>query len=75
MMIYSFLMKILVRLHFYKNGFLRVDLDKINLDDADLYEDDPETITHVRILALCREFEKRKAFKKDVSKKLRHPTR
>ena len=68
-------MKILVRLLFYKNGFLRVDLDKINLDDADLYEDDPEIITHVRILALCREFEKRKAFKKDVSKKLRHPTR
>ena len=68
-------MKILVRLLFYKNGFLRVDLDKINLDDADLYEDDPETITRVRILALCCEFEKRKAFKKDVSKKLRHPTR
>ena len=74
-MIYSFLMKILVRLHFYKNRFLSVDLDKINLDDADLYEDDPETITHVRILALCHEFEKLKAFKKDVSKKLRHPTR
>ena len=31
-------------------GILRVDLDKINLhDDNNFYEDDPETIIHVRL--------------------------
>ena len=30
-------------------GILRVDLDKINLDeDNNLYEDDPDTIIHVK---------------------------
>ena len=33
-----------------KMGILRVDLDKINLhDDNNFYEDDPETIIHVRL--------------------------
>ena len=42
-------------------GILGVDLDKINLDD-DFYKDDPETTIHVRLLAWCHKFEKRKAF-------------
>ena len=31
-------------------GILKVDLDKINLDSVDFYEDDPRTIIHVRRL-------------------------
>ena len=42
-------------------GILGVDLDKINLDN-DFYKDDPETTIHVRLLAWCHKFEKRKAF-------------
>ena len=40
MMIHCFLMKILVKSHFFPNqiGIHGVDLDKINLDD----EDDPD---------------------------------
>ena len=41
-------------------GILGVDLDKINLDD-DFYEDDSDTIIHLRLLACRSEFEKRKA--------------
>ena len=43
------------------------------------YKDDPETIIHVRLLAWRNAFEKRKAFKKEMSKELTlvalHPTR
>ena len=41
-------------------------------DDVDnsFYEDDLETITYVRLFADCNKFEKHKAFKKDISKKL-----
>ena len=43
------------------------------------YKDDPETIIHVRLLAWRNAFEKRKAFKKEMSKELilvaLHPTR
>ena len=28
-------------------GILSIDLDKINLDDVDFYEHDPETIIYV----------------------------
>ena len=61
-------------------GILGVYLDKNNLDeDNNFDEDDPETIIHVRILALRNKFEKRKTLKKDISKELmpvaRHPTR
>ena len=31
-------------------GILSIDLDKINLDDVNFYEDDRITVTHVRIL-------------------------
>ena len=49
---------------FYANqmGILGVYLDKINLDD-DFYEDDPDTIIHVRLSACRNKFEKRKALK------------
>ena len=62
---------------FYKENFdevtfivnqrhiLAVGLDKINLDnDNNFYEDDPDTIIHVRLLVWCNEFKKRKALKK-----------
>ena len=58
-----------------KMDILSTDLDKIDLDGVDFDEEDPETIFHVRILAGRNKFEKRKAFKKDVSKKLMHPTK
>ena len=45
-------------------GILSVDLNIINLDDVNFYKDYPETIIHVRLMALCNRFKKRKAFKK-----------
>ena len=54
-------------------GILGVDLDKINLDnDNNFDENDSETIIHVSLLAWHNKFEKRKAYKKDVSIKLIH---
>ena len=48
---------------------LAVDLDEINLDhDNNFYEDDPDTIVHVRLLAWHSKFEKCKAFNKKISK-------
>ena len=47
-----------------------VDRDKIKLDDADFYEDNPETIIYVRLLAWHDKFEKCKSYKKDISKEL-----
>ena len=32
---------------------LSVDLDKINIDDTNFDEDDPETIIHVWLMAWC----------------------
>ena len=72
--------------HFSKVAFLSntmdilgVDLNKINLDDINFYEDDPETITHVRLLDWRKKFEKRKSCKTDIGKNLMpvawHPTR
>ena len=44
---------------------LAVDLDKINLDnDNNFDEDDPDTIIHARLFPRCSKFEKRKALKK-----------
>ena len=44
-----------------------VDLDKINPDeDKNFDEDNPDTIIHVRILAWCKEFEKREALKREI---------
>ena len=60
-------------------GIFSVDLNNINLADFNFDEDDPETIIHVRFLAWRNKFEKRKAYKKDLSKELMpllwHPIR
>ena len=48
---------------FFGMDIFSVDLDKINLDDVDFYEDDTETIIHVRRLAWCNKFEKSKVYK------------
>ena len=46
-------------------SILVVDLDKFNLDDGNnFYENNPETIFHVKLLAWHNKFEKRKALKK-----------
>ena len=50
-------------------GILSVDLNNINLNDANFDDNDPETIVHVRILAWCNQLKQHKAFK-DISKKL-----
>ena len=48
-------------------SMLSVDLDKINLDDDNIFcEEDPETIVYIRLLAWHNNFEKLKAFKKGV---------
>ena len=60
-------------------GIFSVDLNNINLDDANFHENDLKTIIHVRPLAWHNKFEKRKAFKKNIKKELIpvacHPTR
>ena len=43
---------------------LVVDLNKINLDNDNFDENDPDTIIHVRLLAWPGKFEKCKALKK-----------
>ena len=45
-------------------GILNIDLNNINLDDANYDEDDSDTIIHVRLLASRIKFDKRKALKK-----------
>ena len=50
-------------------GILDVDLEKINLDDGNNFdEDDHDTIIHIRFLVWCNKFETRKALKQDISK-------
>ena len=49
---------------------ISVDLNNINLDDANFSEDDPEIIIHVRLRAWCKKFKQCKACKKDISKEL-----
>ena len=51
-------------------GIHSEDLHNINLDDDDFYEDDSEINIHVRLLAWRNKFEKRKACKRDRSKRL-----
>ena len=46
-------------------GILGVDLDKINLNNHNnFYEDNPDTIIHVRLLVWHNKFEKRKEKKR-----------
>ena len=48
-------------------GILGVDLDRINLDNDDNFDEyDPDTIVHVRLLAWHSKFEEHKAPKKDL---------
>ena len=47
-----------------------VDLDKIDLDDINYDEDDPETIIHVRLMTWCKRYKQHKSCKKDISKEL-----
>ena len=49
---------------FYANqmGILRLDFDKINLNN--FLEDDPDTIIYVKILVWCNKFGKREVLKK-----------
>ena len=60
-------------------GILSVNLDNINLYDGNFYENDPETIIYVRLLAEHYRYKKCKGFTKEISKKLMivawHPTR
>ena len=57
----------------YSVGLCNTDLNNINLDDDNFYEDDPEIIIHVRLTAW------HKACKKKIDKELMpiawHPTR
>ena len=52
-------------------GILGVDLDKINLDEYNNFnEDDLETVIYVRPLTWCNKFEICKALKEKISKGL-----
>ena len=65
MMIYSFLMKVLIKLHLFANqvDILAVDLHKINLDDGKNFdEDDLDTIINLKLLAGNSKFEKSTEF-------------
>ena len=46
-------------------GILSIDLNKINFNDANFDEDDPETLIHVRPVVWHYRFNQRKACKKD----------
>ena len=78
-MICSFVIKILIMSHFLLMGILSVDFSNINLDEVNFYNNDRETIMHVRLMAWHNRFKQLKVFKKDVSKELIpiawHPTR
>ena len=60
-------------------GILSIDLNNINLDDVNFDRDDLETIIHVRLMAWHNRLKQRKAFKKELTKKLmplvQRPTR
>ena len=47
-------------------GILNIDLNCINLDDNNNFDEDPDTIIHVKLLAWHTKFEERKALK-DIS--------
>ena len=44
-----------------KTGIICIDLNKVDLDDVDFDEGDPETIIYITHLAWRNKFEKRKA--------------
>ena len=51
-------------------GIHSVDLNNINLDNANFYKDDPRTIIHVRILVCHNKLKQCKASKKEIRKEL-----
>ena len=52
-------------------GFNAGDVNNINLDDDDAFdEDEAETLNYVRIIAWRNRFKQRKTYKKEISKKL-----
>ena len=55
--------------NYNETGIVNIDLNKISLDD-NFDEDDLHTIVLVRLLAWQIKFEKRKALKKELNKKL-----
>ena len=48
---------------------INIDLDKINLDGVNFYENDAETIIHARLLSWCNKLEKCKAHKKRIKQR------
>ena len=62
-----------------KLGILNIDLYKINLDDTNYDEEDPDTIILIRHLVWHIKFEKGKALKKELNEELMfvawHPKR
>ena len=60
-------------------GILSVDLNNINLNDANVDEDYPESIIHVKPMAWRNRYKQRKSCKKDISQELMpvawHPAR
>ena len=63
-------MKILIMSHFLVVKWVFLDLVKINIDDVNFDEDDPETIINVRLTAWRDRYKQRKSCKKDISKEL-----
>ena len=55
--------------NYNETGIVNIDLNNISLDD-NFDEDDPHAIVLVRLLAWQIKFEKRKALKKELNKKL-----
>ena len=43
-------------------GILSVDLNSVNLDNANFDVDDPEMIIHVKLMAWCNRLKQQKAF-------------
>ena len=54
---------------------LSIDLNNINLGDANYHEDNPETVIHVRFLAGHIKFEKRKDLNEELMIIVWHPRR
>ena len=51
-------------------NILNIDLNCINFNDDNFDKDDPDTIIHVKLLALHTKFENDKALKKQLNEKL-----
>ena len=56
-------------------GILSVNLNNINIDDANVYKYDPETIIHARLVVWYKRIKQHKAFQKDIMLVAWYPTR